>query len=80
MTADAVPDEHMDAAFSIYYFVGFISGPAWTALTGYLVDAHGFTTAFLVISLTYLLGMGMIALISPRKGSPAARGGGAQTG
>ena len=74
MTADAVPDEHMDAAFSIYYFVGFVSGPAWTALTGYLVDAHGFTTAFLVISLTYLLGMGMMALISPRRAAGAASG------
>lgn len=67
MTADAVPDEHIDAAFSIYYFFGFVSGPAWTALTGYLVDSRGFSTAFMVISVTYLLGMGMIALMSPRK-------------
>lgn len=66
MTAEAVPDEHVDAAFSIYFFVGFVSGPIWTALTGYLVDTRGFTSAFLVISVTYLLGMGMIALISPR--------------
>lgn len=67
MTADAVPEEHMDAAFSIYFFVGFISGPIWTALTGFLVETRGFTTAFLAVSVTYLLGMVMITLIKPRK-------------
>lgn len=68
MTAEAVPDEHMDAAFSIYYFIGFVSGPAWTALTGYLVETRGFSTAFVLMSLTYLSGMAMIALIRPRRG------------
>ncbi len=67
MISDAVPDTHADAAFSLYYFIGFISGPAWTGLTGYLVDAHGFGWAFIVVGLTYLNGIALIALLHPRK-------------
>lgn len=67
MVADAVPDEQTDAAFSLYFFIGFISGPLWTAITGYLIDSRGFSTAFVVISTTYLAGMALIAFLSPRK-------------
>ncbi|MBI2953684.1 MAG: MFS transporter [Chloroflexi bacterium] len=67
MIADAVPDEHADAAFSLYYFIGFISAPIWTVLTGYLVDTRGFTTAFVTISVTYLLGLILIALLAPKR-------------
>ncbi len=72
MISEAVPDTHADAAFSLYYFIGFISGPAWTLLTGYLVDTRGFGWAFLVVGLTYLNGIGLIALLHPRKKGTAA--------
>ncbi|MBI4317223.1 MAG: MFS transporter [Chloroflexi bacterium] len=67
MLADAVPEEHTDAAFSLYFFIGFISGPLWTALMGFIVDSRGFTTAFLVISLTYLMGIALLALIKAQR-------------
>ncbi|MBI2954277.1 MAG: MFS transporter [Chloroflexi bacterium] len=75
MISDAVPEEHADAAFSLYFFIGFISGPAWTALTGYLVETSGFGMAFLVVGLTYLNGIWLIGLLSPRK-KATARGAG----
>ena len=71
MISDAVPESHADAAFSLYFFIGFISGPAWTALTGYLIDRTGFTVAFLVVGLTYLNGIWLIGLLSPRKKAQA---------
>ena len=74
MIADAVPDEQTDAAFSLYFFIGFISGPLWTALTGYLIDSRGFSTAFVVISTTYLLGIALIALLSPRRKTALSAG------
>ena len=57
MVTESVPFERLDAAFSIYFFIGFISGPAWTFLMGWLIDSYSFTTAFKVISCSYLMGM-----------------------
>ncbi|MBI4321208.1 MAG: MFS transporter [Chloroflexi bacterium] len=66
MISDAVSAVHADAAFSLYYFIGFISGPIWTALTGYLVYTAGFAWAFVVVGLTYLNGIALIGLLSPK--------------
>lgn len=46
MLGDFVTDEMTDAAFSIFFFLGFISGPMWRLITGYVIDQVGFTTAF----------------------------------
>ncbi|MBI2909290.1 MAG: MFS transporter [Chloroflexi bacterium] len=67
MVSDAVPVAHCDAAFSLYYFIGFISGPVWTALSGYLVDSRGFGVAFIVVGLTYLNGIALLALLGRSK-------------
>ncbi|MBI4321207.1 MAG: MFS transporter [Chloroflexi bacterium] len=69
MISDAVPEAHADAAFSLYYFIGFISGPMWTALMGYLVHTAGFAWAFVVVGLTYLNGIALLALVGPKKKS-----------
>lgn len=67
MVGDAVPEAHSDAAFSLYYFIGFTSGPMWTALTGYLVDSRGFAVAFVVVGLTYLNGIALLGFLGSRK-------------
>ena len=36
IVADSLVDTDRDAAFSLYYFIGFISGPVWALLTGFL--------------------------------------------
>ncbi len=61
MVSDQVPVEQTSTAFSLYYFIGFISGPAWTVLTGWIIGSHGFAQAFTVISFSYLLGVLLVA-------------------
>jgi MFS family permease len=67
MIGDFATDELADAAFSIYYFVGFISGPFWTLVTGYIMDKYGFTPAFYVAGLTYLAGMVLLMFVKEGK-------------
>jgi MFS family permease len=63
MIADFARDELTDAAFSIYYFVGCISGPIWTLIVGYVMEQHGFTAAFYVAASTYLAGMLLLLFV-----------------
>lgn len=72
MVADFAADEMADAAFSIYYFVGFISGPLWTLVTGYIMDKYGFTPAFYVAALTYLAGMILLLFVREEKNASQA--------
>jgi MFS family permease len=64
MISDFARDELTDAAFSIYYFVGCISGPVWTLIVGYVMQNHGFTPAFLLAASTYLAGMLLLSFVS----------------
>jgi FSR family fosmidomycin resistance protein-like MFS transporter len=70
VVSDAVPANLMDVAFSIYFFIGFISGPAWTFLVGWLIDASSFTLAFQVVSVSYLLGMLLVFVATWRGANP----------
>ena len=70
MIGDFATPELTDAAFSIYYFVGFISGPIWTLIIGYVMESYGFTPAFYVAGGTYLAGMLLLLLV---KESPQQR-------
>ena len=63
MIADFARADLTDAAFSIYYFVGCVSGPIWTLLVGYVMERHGFTQAFYLAASTYIAGMFLLALV-----------------
>jgi MFS family permease len=63
MISDFARDELTDAAFSIYYFVGCISGPIWTLIVGYVMQNYGFTPAFLLAAATYVAGMGLLTFV-----------------
>lgn len=63
MIGDYATPELTDAAFSIYYFVGFISGPIWTLIIGYVMQHQGFTPAFLLAAATYIAGMLLLSFI-----------------
>ncbi len=64
MIGDFASDELMDAAFSIYYFVGFISGPIWTLIIGYVMQHYGFTPAFYIAAGTYVAGMILLTFVN----------------
>jgi MFS family permease len=73
MVSDAVPLTHTDTAFSIYFFIGFLAGPAWTFLMGWIIDAHSFANAFAVVSVSYLFGMLLVGFTRfTREPPPAA--------
>jgi MFS family permease len=68
LLADLVGEDLYDAAFSLYYFIGFISIPFWTLITGGVMTKYGFGPAFRVISISYLLAMSLLMLLRmPRK-------------
>jgi MFS transporter, FSR family, fosmidomycin resistance protein len=61
--ADAVTDEDRDAAFSLYFLLGFLSQPVWVLVTGYLMDKAGFTTALTLLSTTYVMGIVILCCV-----------------
>jgi len=63
MIGDFATPELTDAAFSIYYFVGFISGPIWTLIIGYVMQHYGFTQAFYIAAGTYIAGMILLCFV-----------------
>jgi dipeptide/tripeptide permease len=66
MIGDFATPELTDAAFSIYYFVGFISGPVWTLIIGYMMEHYGFAPAFYVAASTYVAGMLLLWFVKER--------------
>jgi FSR family fosmidomycin resistance protein-like MFS transporter len=57
LVADSVADEDQDAAFSIYFTLGFVAGPIMAIIEGVMMQRFGFTTMFSWTSLTYLVGI-----------------------
>jgi MFS transporter, FSR family, fosmidomycin resistance protein len=63
LLSDLVSEDLFDAAFSLYYFIGFVSIPFWTVITGGVMTKFGFGPAFSVISTSYLLAMSLLMLL-----------------
>ncbi|HEY3305082.1 MAG TPA: MFS transporter [Candidatus Binatia bacterium] len=63
MLGDFVTEEMTDAAFSIFFFVGFMSGPIWLLIIGYVMEHFGFTPAFYVAASTYIAGMLLLLFV-----------------
>ncbi len=69
LLSDLVGEDLFDAAFSLYYFIGFVSIPFWTIITGGVMTKFGFGPAFSVISTSYLLAMSLLVFLrAPTKG------------
>ena len=73
LLADLVGEELFDAAFSLYYFIGFVSIPFWTLITGGVMTRYGFGPAFTVISTSYLLAMSLLVLLRTPVKQPSPR-------
>jgi predicted MFS family arabinose efflux permease len=63
IVADSASDADRDAAFSLYFLLGFLSQPLWVLTTGYLMDKAGFSTALTVLSTTYILGIVILCFV-----------------
>ena len=73
LLADLVGEDLFDAAFSLYYFIGFVSIPFWTVITGGVMTHYGFGPAFTVISTSYLLAMSLLVLLRTPVKQPSPR-------
>jgi MFS transporter, FSR family, fosmidomycin resistance protein len=66
IVADSASDEDRDAAFSLYFFVGFISAPIWSFVAGVLMERFGFALAFDVLGFSYIAGMiALLLMVDP---------------
>jgi predicted MFS family arabinose efflux permease len=63
IVADEVGDQDRDAAFSLYFLLGFISQPFWVLLTGFLMDTQGWGIAVSRLSVSYLAGIVLLFFI-----------------
>jgi predicted MFS family arabinose efflux permease len=70
IVADAAANEDRDAAFSLYFLLGFLSQPFWVLVTGFLMDTAGFATALTLLSGTYIIGIFVLSFMKdePREG------------
>ena len=63
MVADSLPEPDRDAAFSVFFFLGFASAPFWALLVGFLMENMGFTFAFSVLAGSYVLGIALMLFV-----------------
>jgi AAHS family 4-hydroxybenzoate transporter-like MFS transporter len=70
LIADSVSEQDQDAAFSIYFFVGFISGPIFAIIEGILMQRYGFSTMFSITSFTYLIGIALFFFAEDTRKKP----------
>ena len=74
IVADSLPEADHDAAFSVFFFLGFISGPIWAILVGSMMQNLGFAVAFVVLASSYFVGMMiMLFVVDPRRKTPQAQ-------
>jgi MFS family permease len=63
LLSDLVSEELFDAAFSLYFFIGFLSIPFWTLITGGIMAHYGFGPAFSLISTSYLMASALLIFL-----------------
>jgi hypothetical protein len=66
VTVRASAEYLFDEAFSLYYFIGFLSIPFWTMITGGIMAKYGFGPAFSVISTSYLMASALLLFLRRR--------------
>lgn len=63
LLTDVVDERVIDAAFSLYYSIGFVSVPVWTLVAGWMMQKYGFGYAFSLVATSYLLGMVLVLFL-----------------
>jgi predicted MFS family arabinose efflux permease len=71
IVADTASDEDRDAAFSLYFFLGFLSQPFWLLVTGLLMDNAGFGVAVSRLSISYLVAIVLLFFVKDLRRQPA---------
>jgi MFS family permease len=72
MVGDYAGEELQDAAFSLYYTIGLISGPFWVILMGAVMQTYGFALATQIAAVSYLVGMVILIPLQMKPRTPAS--------
>ena len=68
IVADSSSDADRDAAFSLYFLLGFLAQPFWVLVTGWMMDTAGFSIAVSRVAVSYVLAIGLLFLLKdPRR-------------
>jgi predicted MFS family arabinose efflux permease len=65
-------DARVDTQLSLYFSIGAVSGPAWTLLTGVLVDQYGMAVSLWTMAASYMFGMVILGFVGTCKGANKA--------
>jgi MFS family permease len=68
MYADATHGADSRAVFGAFFAIAYGVGAVWTTVVGWLVTAHGFRTAFLVMAVSFLVAGLLIIAVRERAG------------
>lgn len=72
IVADSADDRDRDAAFSLYFFLGFLAQPMWLLVTGFLMDNGGFSVAVSRLAISYLLAIILLIFVTETRKGPAS--------
>jgi MFS transporter, FSR family, fosmidomycin resistance protein len=67
---DIAGDQDRDAAFSLYFFLGFFAQPFWLLITGFLMDTQGFGVAVSRLAISYVVGMVLLTFVRGLNNKP----------
>lgn len=67
IVADSVSEQDQDAAYSMYFFLGFFSAPLWALITGFLFQTFSFSVAFSVMACSYVAGMFLMSFVTDNR-------------
>jgi MFS family permease len=70
IVSDSMPDTDRDAAFSVFFLLGVITAPFWAWFVGFLMENLGFTFAFSVLGLSYLIGITLMLFVKDTRTAP----------
>ncbi|MDA1035906.1 MAG: MFS transporter [Chloroflexi bacterium] len=69
--ADSVEEHERDAAFSAFFFIGFLSVPFWGIAVGVMMEYLGFSMAFTIVAFSYILGAVLMSFVEDKKPATA---------
>ena len=75
MIGDYAGDDLQDAAFSVYFTLGLISGPIWAIAMGGVMQNWGFAAATQVMAVSYIVGMLILIPLNVRPRPPRRESG-----
>ena len=69
--ADATRGVDSKASFGLYFAIAYGVGALWQIVIGWLVTAHGFRTAFVVMGASFLVAWALLAFVRTSHRAPA---------